>query len=39
MNVHSGVDSWTLDQSIEFYKKCEEFERDLGVPVAHETHR
>jgi hypothetical protein len=39
INVHSGVDSWSLDESVSFYQKCEEFEKGLPVKVAHETHR
>ena len=31
INVHSGVDSWSLEESIQFFQKCEEFEKDLGV--------
>jgi len=39
INVHSGVDSWTLDQSVSFFEKCTKFERDFPVKIAHETHR
>ena len=39
INVHSGVDSWTLEQSIEFFQRCQEIEKTLPVKVAHETHR
>jgi sugar phosphate isomerase/epimerase len=38
-NAHSGLDSWTLAQAIDFYGQTIELEKELGVTIAHETHR
>jgi len=39
INCHSGVDSWTFEESCDFFTRCVEFEKTLPVPVVHETHR
>ncbi len=36
---HGGVDAWTFDQASEFLASALRFESEIGVPVAHETHR
>ncbi len=38
-NAHSGADSWSFSEAIDFYGKALELERELGIPIAHETHR
>ncbi len=39
VNCHSGYDGWTEDESIRFFEAALAIEADLGVLVAHETHR
>ncbi|GCE30436.1 hypothetical protein KDA_59200 [Dictyobacter alpinus] len=39
VNCHSGRDVWSLDQSLRFYREAVKIEADLGMAVAHETHR
>lgn len=39
INSHSGHDSWTLDEAERFFAAALEVERELGVPIVHETHR
>ncbi|KAK6198416.1 hypothetical protein LQW54_010310 [Pestalotiopsis sp. IQ-011] len=41
VNVHSGSDIWTFDQSVEFYKGTFAIDEELGFAgkVCHETHR
>ncbi|ETS80760.1 hypothetical protein PFICI_08289 [Pestalotiopsis fici W106-1] len=41
VNVHSGSDVWTYDQSVEFYKATFAIDEELGFAgkVCHETHR
>lgn len=38
-NAHSGSDSWNLAQAEEFYGRALELERQVGIPISHETHR
>jgi hypothetical protein len=38
-NAHSGSDAWGADEAVEFYGRCLELEKKIGIPVAHETHR
>jgi len=38
-NAHTGYDGWTRSEADEFYGRCLELERELGVKLAHETHR
>jgi len=39
VNCHGGRDAWTAAEGQQFYAAALACERDLGVPVAHETHR
>jgi sugar phosphate isomerase/epimerase len=39
VNCHSGRDSWTFDESARFYAEALAIEAQMGLPVAHETHR
>ncbi|VUC20279.1 unnamed protein product [Clonostachys rosea] len=41
INVQSGADYWTLDESVDFYQKTLEIDKQLGLTdiVSHETHR
>jgi sugar phosphate isomerase/epimerase len=36
---HSGRDGFSPAESLEFFRGAAEIEADLGLPVAHETHR
>jgi hypothetical protein len=38
-NAHSGSDTWSLAEAEDFYGAAIEFERKIGVSIAHETHR
>lgn len=38
-NAHSGADSWSLAETEEFYGRMLEMEQEIGIPIAHETHR
>jgi len=38
-NAHSGSDAWSVAEAEDFYGTILEFERRVGVVVAHETHR
>lgn len=38
-NVHSGSDTWSLTEAVDFYGAALEFEKQTGVAIAHETHR
>ncbi|ORY30763.1 xylose isomerase-like protein [Naematelia encephala] len=41
LNVQSGVDYWSREDSIQFYRQTIEIDRELGLSgrVCHETHR
>jgi len=39
INAHSGRDAFNRKEAMEFYKQAINIENDLGIPVAHETHR
>lgn len=39
INSHSGRDAWSADDGASFFDEALTFERDLDVPIAHETHR
>jgi hypothetical protein len=39
VNVHTGVDAWSLDDSVKFFKAQVTFEKSLPFKVVHETHR
>lgn len=35
----SGKDSWSMEEKNEFLSKALQYEEEIGIPVAHETHR
>ena len=39
MTSHSGSDAMTLGEAVEFFETALEVEREVGVPIGHETHR
>lgn len=39
INLHSGRDSMTRDEASGFFEEALRVEDEIGVPVAHETHR
>lgn len=39
VNCHDGRDAWTRDESRHYFREVLAIEKDLGVQVAHETHR
>jgi hypothetical protein len=39
INSQSGKDSWSLAEKKEFVERALEYEQQIGIPVAHETHR
>jgi len=39
ITVHSGSDVWSAASRLAFYREVSRIEKDLPVPVAHETHR
>jgi sugar phosphate isomerase/epimerase len=39
VNIHSGEDTWPLDDMHAYFRGAAELERKLGMPLAHETHR
>lgn len=39
INCHDGRDAWSLDESRHYFREVLAIEKDLGIPVAHETHR
>ena len=39
INSHSGLDSWSYSESLEFFTRATEYTRKLAIPVYHETHR
>lgn len=39
LQVHSGCDSWSYEQSLGFFKECLQIEQEIGIKVVHETHR
>jgi hypothetical protein len=38
-NAHSGADSWSPSEAVDFYGEALEMEKSIGVPICHETHR
>lgn len=38
-NAHSGADSWSMQQTLDFYGRVLELETKHGITIAHETHR
>jgi hypothetical protein len=39
INSHSGKDSWSQGESENFFAAAIEYEKELGIPICHETHR
>ncbi|RTE09201.1 sugar phosphate isomerase/epimerase family protein [Paenibacillus whitsoniae] len=39
INAHSAADRMTLEQQLEFFSAALRLEEEVGVPIAHETHR
>lgn len=39
VNSHSGYDVWTAAQTATFVKAALDIEKEVGLPVSHETHR
>lgn len=39
VNSHTGKDHYTLSENLVIFKRAAELEKELGVPIAHETHR
>jgi hypothetical protein len=39
INAHSGLDRWSAVEMEDFFGGALEIEREIGVPIAHETHR
>ena len=38
-NAHSGYDNWSPAEAEDFYGQALALEKQIGIPVAHETHR
>ena len=39
ITAHSGVDTWSLAEMLQFYREIEKIEADLPLKIGHETHR
>ncbi len=39
INSQSGRDSWGMDEKVDFIGQALAFEKQIGIPVAHEIHR
>jgi len=39
INSHSGSDTWSIAESLQFFKGCLEIEAEENISVTHETHR
>jgi len=39
VNSHSGIDAWSFEESIEFFKEALKFEKEQNIKIIHETHR
>jgi sugar phosphate isomerase/epimerase len=39
VNSHSGSDSWSLKDSVRFFKEASKMETEIGIKLIHETHR
>ena len=39
INAHSGYDAWSVSEAQDFYGAALDLEKELGVAIAHETHR
>lgn len=38
-NAHTGSDTWSYAEAVDFYGAALEMEKSLGIPICHETHR
>ena len=38
-NAHSGYDNWCFAEAEDFYGQTLALEKQIGIPIAHETHR
>ena len=38
-NAHSGYDNWSANEAEDFYGQVLEMEKQIGIPISHETHR
>jgi len=38
-NAHSGSDTWSLEEAVEFYTETLKIDQEIGLKVVHETHR
>ena len=38
-NAHSGRDAWSEAESAQYFEGAVRIEKELGLPIAHETHR
>jgi hypothetical protein len=39
LNIHSGEDTWSLEQMHQYFRRAAKIEVEIGIPFAHETHR
>ncbi len=39
INSHSAADRMTLDEQLVFFEQALRVEQEIGIPIAHETHR
>jgi len=39
INSHSGVDSWSFEESLRFFEEALVIEKEEGITIVHETHR
>ncbi len=38
-NAHSGSDAWSAAEAEDFYAQAIDLEKEIGLPISHETHR
>jgi hypothetical protein len=38
-NSHSGKDSWSFQESEKYFEAVLQIEKEVGIPICHETHR
>jgi hypothetical protein len=38
-NAHTGSDAWSAAEAEDFYARAIDLEKEIGVPLSHETHR
>jgi sugar phosphate isomerase/epimerase len=39
VNSHTGKDWFTLEENLVIFRRAKELEGEVGIPIAHETHR